>query len=439
MTLLKIKFISPLLILSVFCLNGCSLPDWTKPNKLKVLVVGIDGMEPSLIDSYLSQGQLPNLQKIINNGIKKNIPTELNLISPVIWTSIATGVPPKVHGIEDFTMGGKPVNSLSRKVPAFWNILNQNKVNAATLGWWATWPAEKDGGIIIGDRVHWRERKEKIYPSNVIDTEKYTVDKYKGNLEFLPRFTSYPYEPNFQNKLPEGEENYILNKLIAERLVKNYCVDRIYTDIAKEITSKNKIEVLSVYLLGIDYVEHAFWQYMDPTPFREKGITVQEQNVTSLGNIIPEYYKYIDELMGEMLKLCNEDTLIFILSDHGFGPDPNVIHDAKHLGLSGNHRDETVFIVSGKNVMSSTKNPSITTVPRHFDFLPTLLYVLDLPVAKDFSGRPLEEYFTNEFRNKHIVKYIPTYKENYSRATKQPPIEDDAKVIKDLRGLGYVK
>jgi len=387
----------------------------------------------------LSQGQLPNLQKIINNGIKKNIPTELDLISPVIWTSIATGVPPKTHGIEDFTLAGKPVNSSSRKVPAFWNILNHNKVNVATLGWWATWPAEKDGGIIIGDRVHWRERKEKVYPDNIIDTDNYTVERYKGKLEFLSRFTSYPYEPDFKNKFAEGEENYILNKLITDRLVKNYCIDRIYTDIAKEITLKSKVEVLSIYLLGIDYVSHAFWQYMEPNPFREKGIVVQDQNVDRLGNIIPEYYKYIDELLGEIFKLCNEDTLIFILSDHGFGPDPNLIHDSKELGVSGNHRAEAVFIVSGKDVISSAKNPSITSMPRHFDFLPTLLYVLGLPVAKDFLGRPLEEYFTNEFRNGHKVKYIPTYKENYSRAVSQPQIDDDAKVIKDLKGLGYIK
>lgn len=396
-------------------------------------------MEPSLIDSYLSQGRLPNLQGVISNGIKKNIPTELNLISPVIWTSIATGVPPKVHGIEDFTLGGKPVNSSSRKVPAFWNILNHNKVKAATLGWWATWPAEKDGGIIIGDRVHWRERKEKVYPGNIIDTEKYTVDIYKGKLEFLSRFTSYPYEPNFQNKFAEGEESYTLNKLITERLIKNYCIDKIYADIAKEIISKNKVDVLSVYFLGIDYVEHAFWQYMDPNPFREKGITVQDQNVAGLGNIIPEYYKYIDELLGEMLKLCDEDTIIFILSDHGFGPDPKLIHASKELGLSGNHKDKTVFIVSGKDVMKADKNSSITSVPRHFDFMPTLLYTLGLPVVKDSPGRPLEEYFTNKFRTNHKVTYLPTYIENYKRTASQTPMDDDAKVIKDLRGLGYVK
>ncbi len=428
-----------LLIAFACFLNGCSLPDWLKPNRLKVLVVGIDGMDPSLVDSYLSQGHLPNLQKVISHGLIKYIPTELDLISPVIWTSIATGVPPKVHGIEDFVMQGKPVNSSSRKVPAFWNILNYNKIKAATLGWWATWPAEKEGGIIIGDRVHWRDRKEKIYPPDIIDTDKYTVDRYKGNLEFLSRFTSYPYEPNFQNKFSENDENYILNKLISERLIKNYCIDKIYTDIAKEITTKNKIEVMSVYFLGIDYVSHAFWQYMDPNPFREDGITVQKKNIDRLGKIIPEYYKHIDELLGELLNICDENTLIFILSDHGFGPDPNVVHDTKSLGLSGNHRNEAVFIVSGKDVQAPDDKQTATTTPRQFDFLPTLLFALNLPIAKDLTGRPLTEYFTNEFSKAHGIKPIPTYTNIYRSTAAPPPLGDDAKVIKDLKGLGYVK
>jgi len=158
-----------------------------------------------------------------------------------------------------------------------------------------------------------------------------------------------------------------------------------------------------------------------------------------LGKIIPEYYKYVDELLGELLSLCDENTIIFVISDHGFGPDPQVVHNSKDLGLSGNHRNEAIFILSGKDVEPPINNHAAKEAPHQFDFLPTLLYVLNIPIAKDISGRPLEEYFTNDFRNSHQVKTIPTYMKIYRPSANRRTIEDDEKVIKDLKGLGYIK
>ncbi|MBA3015128.1 MAG: hypothetical protein FP815_09260 [Desulfobulbaceae bacterium] len=428
-----------LLFVATFTFFGCSSAKPPETKKLKVLVVGIDGMEPSLVDDYLSQGKLLNLKKIINNGFKKTIPTNFALSSPVIWTSIATGVPPEIHGITDFTIDGKPVNSASRKVPAFWNILDSNMVKAATLAWWATWPAERDGGIMIGDRVYWQERPQKVYPEGIIDTTKFILDDYAGNFEFLPRFTSYPYDSEYKTHFSEGQEEYQLNKLIADRLIRIYCRDRIYIDIAKELSAKKNLEVLSIYLQGIDHVQHAFWQYMDPEPFRKEGITVSGDNVARLGRIIPEYYAFIDELVGTLLTLCDEKTLIFVLSDHGFGPDPSVIKDTPKLGLSGNHKDETVFIMSGRDVRREADATDNLEMPTQLDFLPTLLYALRLPVAKDISGRPLDGYFTNEFRTNNSVSYISTYKTNFKKQQLKSSLGDDGKVIEDLRGLGYVK
>lgn len=419
--------------------SGCSSPQPTQADKLKILVVGIDGMEPSLVSDYVSRGRMPNLKKIISNGFEKKIRTNFILSSPVIWTSIATGVAPEVHGITDFTVDGKPTTSATRNVPAFWNILDRSKIKAATLAWWATWPAEQDGGIIIGDRVYWQERLQKVYPEGVIDTTKYTLDGYAGNFEFLSRFTSYPYDPEYENNFTEGQEDYITNKLIAERLIRIYCRDKIYTDIATELSLKNNLEVLSIYLQGIDHVQHAFWQFMDPEPFRREGIAVNEDKVERLGGVVPVYYEVIDEMLGTLLHLCDENTLIFVLSDHGFGPDPNVIKDTPHLGLSGNHRDETLFIMSGSDVLKAGEVTGDMRMPSQVDFLPTLLYALRLPVAKDISGYPLEEYFTAKFRNNNPVKYISTYKTNDKKRQGKSSLGDDGKVIEDLRGLGYVK
>ncbi len=69
--------------------------------------------------------------------------------SPVIWTTIATGMKARQHGIEDFVeatpTGDVPVASSLRKVPALWNMLSRAGRRVAVVGWWASWPAEERG------------------------------------------------------------------------------------------------------------------------------------------------------------------------------------------------------------------------------------------------------------------------------------------------------
>ena len=76
--------------------------------------------------------------------------------SPVIWTTMATGLLPAEHGITDFVVatpgGDVPVSSSLRRAPALWNMLSQAGRRVAVLGWWATWPAETVRGVVVTDR-----------------------------------------------------------------------------------------------------------------------------------------------------------------------------------------------------------------------------------------------------------------------------------------------
>lgn len=405
-------------------------------HKLKVLIVGIDGVAPDLFNKFLAEGQLPNLASILKNGSRANVHTEYILSSPVIWTSIATGVVPKIHGITNFTINGKPLNSTSRKAPAFWNIFPMYNIKAATLAWWDTWPAEKDAGIMIGSRVFWEERRNKIYPPNVINTGNYAMDNFIDNYDFLPRFTNYRYEPSYKTKFKADSNLFIINKLIRDRLIKIYYADKIYTDIATKLAKEKNLDVLSVYLEGVDYVSHAFWKYMEPKPFEDKGFKINKNEISTLGNIIPKYYKYTDELIGRLLPLCDKNTYIFVISDHGFGADPSLLVNYKKLGLSGNHIPNTIFILSGPEIVKHKWFGKIT--PQHqADFLPSLFYLLDIPLANNFAGKPQIEFFTKKMQTKRHIKYVDKYVIHYKTGIVSSKYEN--KVLKDLRGLGYIK
>ena len=94
----------------------------------------------------------------IEEGICGNIATLQPVLSPMLWTSIATGKRAYKHGIHGFsepdpvTGGIRPVTNLSRKTKAVWNILNQNGLNTITIGWWPSNPAEElSRGVMVSN------------------------------------------------------------------------------------------------------------------------------------------------------------------------------------------------------------------------------------------------------------------------------------------------
>jgi predicted AlkP superfamily phosphohydrolase/phosphomutase len=124
----------------------------------RVLLIGWDAADWKAITPLLDGGKMPNLAKLIEGGIMGNLSTIQPVLSPMLWTSIATGKRAYKHGIHGFSepdpVSGKirPVTNLSRKTKAVWNILNQNSLNTVTIGWWPSNPAEElSRGVMVSN------------------------------------------------------------------------------------------------------------------------------------------------------------------------------------------------------------------------------------------------------------------------------------------------
>ena len=68
----------------------------------KVIVIGLDGLEPGIVESMLARGELPHLDKIRHSGSYSRLRTTYPAQTPVAWSSFATGTNPGGHGIFDF-------------------------------------------------------------------------------------------------------------------------------------------------------------------------------------------------------------------------------------------------------------------------------------------------------------------------------------------------
>lgn len=123
----------------------------------RVLLVGWDAADWQVIRPQLEQGRMPHLGRLIADGVSGNLATIYPPLSPMLWTSIATGKRPPKHGILGFAeplpdgSGVRPVSSLSRTAKASWNILNQNYRRSAVVGWWPSQPVEPIDGVMVSN------------------------------------------------------------------------------------------------------------------------------------------------------------------------------------------------------------------------------------------------------------------------------------------------
>ena len=77
----------------------------------RVIVLGIDGLDPNILEELMGQGSLPAFSRLNKNGTFRHLATSNPSQSPVAWSSIATGSNPGYHGIFDF-LTRKPENYL---------------------------------------------------------------------------------------------------------------------------------------------------------------------------------------------------------------------------------------------------------------------------------------------------------------------------------------
>jgi len=145
----------------------------------QLVIVGLDGMEPTLVEKFMAEGKLPNLSKLKKEGTYARLQTTIPAISPVAWSSFMTGCNPCKHNIFDFLSRdpktylpdlssarigspkkfipfgkykipiGKPEIRGMRKSVPFWKILGDSGIFSTILRIPITFPPEKFKGHLL--------------------------------------------------------------------------------------------------------------------------------------------------------------------------------------------------------------------------------------------------------------------------------------------------
>jgi predicted AlkP superfamily phosphohydrolase/phosphomutase len=286
----RMRSLAPAALLTVLLFLGASAQGCRRQPPRPVhppplLVIGIDGGEWKVIHRLWDEGKLPNLKRIAGRGVATTLHTAYNS-SPVIWTTIATGVTPEVHGITDFVVatprGDVPVSSVLRKVPALWNMLTRAGQRVAVLGWWASWPAEKVNGVVVSDRALLEDLDARVSPPS-----------------YMPRFQQDLRQADADPGLFENDE--------AQRR------DRVMARSAAHLV-RERYDLVLLYFRSTDIVSHNEWKYFEPDGFDP----IDPRELAEHRDRVPRVYEAVDQEIGRILAAAPPESNVLVLSDHGF-------------------------------------------------------------------------------------------------------------------------
>jgi predicted AlkP superfamily phosphohydrolase/phosphomutase/tetratricopeptide (TPR) repeat protein len=362
-----------------------------------VIWLGLDGLDWEILDRLSGSGEMPNWTRLVAEGWSGRLAASPPLLSPILWTTEATGVPPDVHRVLDFqetdpATGRKvPISGASRAVPAVWNLASAAGEKVGVVGWWATHPAEEVNGFFVSDRA-----SPLLFESPSLAGVAYPPDLESGVAQVIARDGAVRAEDlaRFVN-VPPGE----VAKALAEGgggrsrhpvagLARLLGATRVSHRIARDLYDRDRPDLLALYLEGTDEVGHIFAPHTAP-----KLPCASDDDVARYGNAVPRYYSLVDSLLGQWMRRAREDgATLLVTSDHGFkwGPDRPCGFAAGNWATAAFwHKPDGVMAAWGSRVRPSAARGSATVL----DLAPSILALLGLPSDHRMPGNVLAAAF----------------------------------------------
>ena len=269
---------------------------------MKVLVIGLDGATLDLLRPWIEAGELPNLQRLMQQGASGKLRSTLPPISASSWISFATGANPGKHGVVDFVYPGPGsykvtmVNATACQTRSIWNWLNDAGRRVGLLGIPTTYPPEPVDSFMVSGFLAPGPDSEWAYPPEL----KQELLAELGQFMLSPneRYRSTPWLDRFLDDLTASVENR--------------------TQAALYLMGHKPWDLFTVVYWDTDMVQHETWRLFDPAHPRYDSADAAAQ----LEQILA-FHRKVDADIGRLLASDSVDpaeTLVVVMSDHGFGP-----------------------------------------------------------------------------------------------------------------------
>ena len=417
---------------------------------MKVVVLGFDGAGWDTIEPLIQAGKLPYLERLRRQSAWGPLETFKPTKSPVIWTSIATGMNMEKHGILDFVYLEEnelpvPFENSERREPSVWQILDHFGMRSVVVNWFVTYPPDKIDGIMVSNRfrralllsperrarmrdsVHPKELFDRLVPFLDLDHEVVRRDRELPDLGALYR-SLHAKESLEEVPVLKDYGVYVLQEALIE-------------NVALELRRTEEYDFFAVYFRLPDIVQHVALRLLEPSRVDETLAAMAEGRLSAddrrrfqeeLSLVLLPFYQYMERILESFLTAPgSENTHFVVLSDHGF-----TLHAG---GYDHYHIPESeppppgIFLMRGP-----LARPGRTTSMNVYDIAPSILHLFDLPVGSTMDGKAATELLTLE-REVRFQRYSRELMVTAPKARDEDLDQEiREKTLRELRSLGYI-
>jgi tetratricopeptide (TPR) repeat protein len=407
-----------------------------KRSKSRVVLIGWDVADWALLNPLLDSGSMPNLAALIGRGVMGKMATIFPSLSPLLWTSVATGVRPDRHRILGFTEPDpitgqvRPVSSTSRKAKAIWNTLQQQGLRSIVANWPAGHPAEPINGVIVSDAypkstapygAKWPVPQGSVHPTSLAEPlgqlRVHAGDLGAADLAlFIPQL----------DRIDQSKDSRpaILARILAENISVHAAVTWLMENEEWDFLAAfySTLGQLRRVLLPLDHAAS------------DEGA---QQDAELYKDVVDGLLRFQDLMLGRIMQLAGPDTVIMLVSGDRFQFNHLLGTTAAARPFQPTPLQRQAYgilCMAGPGV----RHDELIYGSHSLDVAPTALTMLGLPIGRDMPGRVLTEALDQSTD----LKTIPSWEDvsgECGRHVDQDRVDnwDSAEALRHLAELGY--
>ena len=386
-------------------------------------VIAIDGFDPAMYDTFVAAG--PDV-----TAVRHPLAPQDTSDPARAWTTIATGVPPDVHGVLDMetrriagvqgsvaaTSGRiretvaaatdllrltKPsiASRNERRSMTFWEVAEEAGLRTAVVNWWATWPAPPDGtGIVVTDRAVLR-----LEHGGALDGEIAPAPLY-AELQI-----AWPALRERARELARTAFADISDETIALVLRRSAELDATIIGILQALPGPPRdLDVL--YLPGLDIAQHTLLAPSDSGASSPSAVSARVDALRA-------YYAFLRQALDPLI-VPSARTQVVIIAQ------PGRVDQA----AAG------VLAIYATLIPHARAGVTLEAEARVVDIAATVLNHLGVPLSRELAGQPLPGALPVS-----PPRYLDTYGRPFAAPSSHAGKPLDQEMIDRLRSLGYVK
>ncbi len=271
----------------------------------RVLIIGLDGATFRVLSPLVRLGYLPHLERLLRRSAYGTLRSTEPYITGPAWLSLVTGKRPDTHGVFDWstpipgTYRRRFVDARDRTDLALWDILHREGEPAGILNVPLTYPPSAHTSFCVTGLLTPAHATDRSHP-----TELWGILEAMGYVEDVV--------PSHYR----GETHVFLDALVRATRARGrairYCLAHFPWRAA-----------LMVFT-GPDRIQHVGWHHLELVP-----------PTSDLAQGAIAYYQVLDEEIGRILLEIPEDSHVYLVSDHGFGPHKRTFYINEWLEAHG--------------------------------------------------------------------------------------------------------